>query len=120
MDSIVIRSKQPIALEPIRVLLSKQWRVTTGYADRLVVHDNGRRAYIYPAEAESPQSSGEYTLLLDYRTVETAKRILEAIADDPALTIDNDCGLILPGDEFVARCRRNPTWDWRAEFLASR
>ena len=120
MDSIVIRSKRPFALEPILELLSKKWTVTAPNENRLVVHDVGERAYIYPATAESSQSSGEYTLLIDYHSIEMAKKIVEKIADDHSLTVDNEFETILPGDEFVAKCRNNPAWDWRAEFLSSR
>jgi hypothetical protein len=121
MDTVVISSKRPFELEPIRLLLSKEWTVTTAFnGSRLVVHDVDGRAYIYPTTDESSQSPGEYTLLLDYRTVRLAKKILETVADDASLTIDNDFGLILPGNEFVAKIRQNPAWDWRAEFRSSR
>jgi hypothetical protein len=45
--------------------------------------------------------------------VELAKSILEKIADDFAVTVDNDFGTVLPGDQFVARCKSERGWDWR-------
>ena len=52
-------------------------------------------------------------LLIDYSSVELAKKVVEKIADDPSATVDNDFGTILPGDRFVARCRSERDWDWR-------
>jgi hypothetical protein len=119
MDTIVIESRKPFALEAIRAVLSEEWTVTSPDENRLVVHGGRDRAYIYSATAKTSQSPSEYTLLVDYRTVDMAKRILEKIANDPALTVDDQFETILPGDEFVVKCRKNPTWDWRAEFLSS-
>jgi hypothetical protein len=48
--------------------------------------------------------------------MELAKVILERIADDSSLTVDNDFGTVLPGDEFVAKCRMNKGWDWRRDL----
>ena len=54
-----------------------------------------------------------FKLLVDYSDVEFVKAVLEKIADDPALIVDNDLGTALSGDKFVARCKTEPDWNWR-------
>jgi len=95
----------------IETALSKDWRVETSSDNRLVVHGMNSRAYLYP-DVES-EKAGSCRLLLDYSDIELAKSLVEKIANDPALTVDNDFGTVLPGNEFVARCKTEGGWDWR-------
>lgn len=95
----------------IGTVLSKGWRVEASCDNRLVVHGVNSRAYLYP-DVES-EKAGPYRLLLDYSDAELAKSILEKIANDPTLTVDNDFGTVLSGDEFVTLCKTKGGWDWR-------
>jgi hypothetical protein len=45
--------------------------------------------------------------------VELVKCLVEDIANDPSLMVDNDFGTVLPGDQFVAKCKEDEDWDWR-------
>jgi hypothetical protein len=110
METLSIESKKPFSLELIRVVLSKHWRVDLTAAD-LSVHGTGSRAYLHLDNAS--KEHGLRTLLMDYSDVELAKSLVEKIADDPTLTVDNDFGTILPGDEFVARIQSDRNWNWR-------
>jgi hypothetical protein len=92
--------------------LLKSWRVDRSTDDTLVVHGNGARAYIY-METESAADGSQHRLLLDYSDVNLAKALVECLADDVALTVNNDFGTVLPGDRFVARCKSDKDWDWR-------
>jgi hypothetical protein len=116
MDTITISSRTPFSLETIRALLEKKLTVTSPNQSRLVVHHGGSRAYLYQPKTESSYHSEIHELFLDYSSMELAKVILERIADDSSLTVDNDFGTVLPGDEFVAKCRMNKGWDWRRDL----
>jgi hypothetical protein len=111
METISIKSKTPASLSAIEEILSRQWHVATSTDNTLVVHGNNTRAYLYPSPES--QDAEKFDLLLDYSDVEFAKSILEKIANDPAVIIDNDFGTVLPGDQFVARCKSEMGWNWR-------
>ncbi len=113
METLSIASKKPLPLKLVENGLSKDWRVEASPDNTLVVHGANSRAYVYP-DPES-EKTGTHRLLLDYSDVELAKSILEKIADDPALSVDNDFGTVLPGNEFVARCKMERGWDWRQQ-----
>lgn len=100
-------------MDAIRALLEKDWTVSAANENRLVVHDSNSRAYVYTATSGAPQHQQNHGLLLDYSSVKLAKAIVERIANSPSLIVDNDFGTVLPGDEFVARCKKNKMWDWR-------
>lgn len=110
METLSIVSKKPFSMNLVSSALSKNLRVETSTDNTLVVHGTQSRAYLYPdAELEN---RGMHRLFLDYSDVELAKSVLEEIANDPALTVDNDFGTVLPGSEFVARCQAEGGWDW--------
>lgn len=111
METLSIISKKPFSITGIESTLSKSWRVETSSDNTLVVHGSPSRAYVYP-DAHLENTEG-FRLLLDYSDVELAKSILERIANDSALTVDNDFGTVLSGSEFVARCKSETGWDWR-------
>lgn len=111
METLSIRSRTPPSLRTIEAALSRIGPVERSPEETLVVHGRSGRAYLY----RDPTLKGpdEFGLLLDYSDVELAKQVLHEIADDPGVTIDNDFGTVLPGDEFLARCRSTKDWDWR-------
>ncbi len=111
METLSIASKKPLSMKLVESVLAKDWRVEASPENTLVVHGPRSRAYLHP-DAESDNSEG-CRLLLDYSDIELAKSILEKIANDSALTVDNDFGTVLPGNEFVARCKAKGDWDWR-------
>ena len=114
METVSIESRSPFSLKLIESILAQHgqyWRVEASTSNTLILHGNSSRAYLHPgSESKEPES---HCLWLDYSDVELAKRVLEVIADDPAVTVDNDFGTILPGNEFVARCKTEGGWDWR-------
>jgi hypothetical protein len=95
----------------LELALSRIATVERSLEETLVVHGNNGRAYLYLDPAL--KGPNEFALLLDYSDVELAKQILNEIADDPEVTIDNDFGTVLPGDQFLWRCRSTKDWDWR-------
>lgn len=112
MDTISIKFPKSFSLSAIKETLLQQWAVEASTDDTLVIHGNNTRSYLYPS-TES-QGAEELELFLDYSDTEFAKSILERIADDSAVIIDNDFGTVLPGDQFVARCKSESGWNWRA------
>lgn len=112
MDSITIIPNRSITLAELTLRVSQQWPVEQTPLNDLVIHGPSSRVYIRQgADVERP---GIQCLFLDYsRGLQLVKQVLEIIGDDPKLTIDNDFGTVLPGNEFVARLRADPDWDWR-------
>ncbi len=113
MDTIHILTKSVFSPKEIEGALARGYQVENPRGDSIVVHGLGSRAYLYLDDEMT--ASVFPSLLLDYSDIELAKRVLEIIADDPDVTVDNDFGTVLPGDQFVARIRANSSWDWRRE-----
>ncbi|RSK49954.1 hypothetical protein [Hymenobacter rigui] len=57
-------------------------------------------------------STEPHVYSLNYRGIEFVKEVLTLIANSSEYLIDNDCGTLLPGDEFVQKMQQNPTWYW--------
>lgn len=110
METISIKSEEALSIEHIGRMLSQHWRVEISPSE-IVVHGDKGRAYVH-SDTETEQQKIR-CLLVDYSDVELAKRLIGFIADNPEYTVNNDFGTILPGDEFVARCKAEPHWDWR-------
>lgn len=114
METLSIKSKKPFSLADLRDTLSKHFPVEPSYTDTLAVHGTGSRAYLYlDSECNDIDLFG---LLIDYSDVELVKALLQEIADDPDLTVDNDFGTVLSGSQFVSRCRKEPDWNWRNDI----
>ncbi|MBI2571594.1 MAG: hypothetical protein HYV63_31680 [Candidatus Schekmanbacteria bacterium] len=52
---------------------------------------------------------------VDFSDIELCRAIMFTVADDPALLVDNDHGIILAGPDFIDLIRRHANWDWRCE-----
>ena len=113
METIAIKAKKPFDLQRLKEILSHDWGVEDSPDNTLVVHGATSRAYL----VLDPKLNGpeEFRLQIDYSDVEFVKGLLEKIANDSTVTIDNDFGTLLPGSEFVARCKTERGWDWRQQ-----
>jgi hypothetical protein len=114
VDTIVITSKKPFSLDAVRERLSPFWQVENTADGNIVAFGPSSRAYFI---TELSEAGSHYELLLNYSDVQFTKELLVLIADDAEVLIDNDFGLVLPGNEYVARIRSDKNWDWRREFL---
>lgn len=56
------------------------------------------------------------TLVLDYRDVDLAKRVVCALARQHRFWIDTSFGEVYASEAFAARAVREPGWDWRAWY----
>lgn len=112
MDTLSIESEKASSIEQYQARLSPYWHVEITASNGLAVHGDTSRGYLH---LEAPGRNGRWCLLLDYSDVELAKLIIEQIADSPDVVVDNDFGLILRGDEFVEKIRRNRAWNWRVK-----
>ena len=117
MDTVAIRMKNKPPLQDLVPVLREHWEVAEN-ADHngLVIGGPGSRVFISyatpPDDVPNPN-----TLLLDYHSVQKVNAVIALIADDPEMTVDADFDVVLPGNEFVARVKANPDWDWRMEWL---
>ncbi|MFC4158777.1 hypothetical protein [Chitinimonas lacunae] len=50
--------------------------------------------------------------ILNFQDLSFAKQILLLALDRADLYLDNDMGLILPGDKFIKVVKESPDWDW--------
>lgn len=53
------------------------------------------------------------TLVLDYRSVDLAKRVVRVIARHDRFWVVTGFGEVYTSEGFVDRARREPAWDWR-------
>jgi hypothetical protein len=111
METLSIDSTRSFSLELIQRAISQDWCVEASKADTLVVHGTGSRAYLHLDVTST--APGMHRLLLDYSDVEFAKSLVERIADDPDVIVNNDFGTVLPGNQFVARIKADRGWNWR-------
>jgi len=110
MDTVTIDSKRPFSLELIQRTIAPYWPIDTSY-NTLCVTGPGSRVYLHVDT--TPEVEGMHRLLVDYSDVALAKSVVEKIADDSDVTVDNGFGTILPGNEFVARIQTEKGWNWR-------
>ena len=80
-----------------------------------VRRDDAIRDDFEPEELERILSLFPYPVFytVDFSDIAFCKRVLEAIANDPQLVVDNDHGVVLPGPEFVRLLQSRRDWDWR-------
>jgi hypothetical protein len=109
----------------LRARLEKIGSVKEGAGKSLVVDDGESRIFITqnelaiqelePAELEdiSARIAEPIFYTVDFSNIDLCRRVLEAIADDPNVLVDNDHGVVLSGADFVALIRSQPGWDWR-------
>ena|SRR5579862_1171001 len=113
MNTVSITSKTNIELDELRSKLERHWQLANGGPDRVVIEESIGRVYIYHPQSDSVKKEPNQ-LYLDYSSVDLVKKIIEVIADDPELTVENDFGTALPGDKFVSRIRTDRGWDWHS------
>ncbi len=123
MDCVVIESANEAKLDARAVAdaLQRFWPVKeTGVANRFIIKGCDSRVY-FETTRDDFERPGQLQLVFTHSMgLNLIKKILEVIGDDPELVIDNTFETALPGDEFVARLRADPDWDWRADYLRSR
>ncbi len=77
------------------------------YGTSLTDWEGAELAYI---EAALPGTQHVYSLA--YRGIEAAKKVVVQLADSRHVLIDNDCGTLLRGDDFVHKVLAEPSWYW--------
>lgn len=116
MDSVCLISPAPFDLAAFARRLSKHFAVEFDAGGGLRVAGLGGRNY-QNCDSHEPDPS-LYCLVIDHSGgLQLIRKVIELIADDPLLTVDNGFETILPGNEYVARLQANPDWDWRREWL---
>ena len=111
METVAIRSKKPFSPDTLKKVLSEHWPVEDSSANTIVVHGPTSRAYL----SLDPDLNGptEFCLQIDYSDVEFVKSLIQNVADSAYVIVDNDFGTVLPGNDFVSRCKAEKGWDWR-------
>jgi len=120
METISISSKKEISIDAVNDALAQHWRVEGAGRNRLVVQEAGSRVYVYldlPSTLDDVSRESKHAddnrLLVDYSDIDLVKNVIQVIANDAELIVDNDFGTVLPGDQFVARIKSDKTWNWR-------
>ena len=124
MESVIIAAPFPYDAE-LRIRLERVGPVTMGAAGALVVDDGSSRVYVIRNDAVYDDLEPERLRLfttaisnpifysIEFSDIAMCRKVLEVIADDPKLLVDNDHGVLLPGPEFVRVLRSQRDWDWR-------
>jgi len=101
--------------------------VSRGGSDPFAVESGGARVYVvqnpHAFEELDPEGLRQIRSVIpdpvfysvDYSDLDLCERVLVALADDAALLVDNDHGVVLSGAAFVEEIRARPGWDWRSE-----
>jgi len=124
METVIVVAPQGYE-KTLRSRIPDRYRVTDGSRGTTVIEDGAKRIYLWessrvvdefaPEEraiaTQGIQSPDFY--LIDFHDIGFCRDLLLAIADDPAIIVDNNQGTILPGSEFARLLRERPNWDWR-------
>jgi len=125
MESVIIAA--PSAYDAEWKVQLELGPVKTGAGGVLVVDDGKSRVYVVRNDAVcdefEPERLARFTSTIpspifysiDFSDIVLCRRVLEAIADDPKLLVDNEHGVLLPGPEFVRVLRSQHDWDWRVD-----
>ena len=126
MRDIILVVPKSISLDAIEASLPPGVQSIISEADgRLVVlskddeavefvRDNSLEQYYELGELEAIAAIGHdlQYYMVHFKDIELLKSVLGSVANRADFIIDNDFGLIIRGDEFVARCNSHPGWDW--------
>jgi hypothetical protein len=126
LESVIVIAPREHSGELARRLVARWTQSSTG-TERWVVDDGQARIYISRNDFVGRELEPErlariirtipdpvfYTV--DFSDLQLCRDVLAAIADDPALLVDNDHGVILSGAAFVDMLRTRREWDWRRE-----
>jgi len=126
MESVLIVT--PFAYDAeFELRLEQLGPVTTGAEGVLFVEDGRSRVYLFrndwardelePDQLERVRSifAAPVFYSVDFSDIALCRNVLEAIANDPELLVDNDHGVVLIGPEFLRLLRDRPDWDWRLD-----
>lgn len=126
MDSVLITAPRDYDAE-FRLRLQPFGMAESGEQGTFVLDDGQSRVYIRrnvlasdelePDEMEQILDSIENPVFysVDFTDIDFGRRVIESVADDPDLLVDNDHGVRMPGSDFVRLLRSRPSWDWRLE-----
>jgi hypothetical protein len=119
MQTVTITSTSNISLDEVREKVKARFHLRESPEDMVAIEENGTRVFIGQSELDSGEN-WRNEILLDYHSEELVKKVIELLADDSTLIVENDYGTKLPGDEFVARIRANKGWNCRDEYQRER
>ncbi len=57
-------------------------------------------------------SANKQVYSIDYHNINTIKKVIVLLADSDQFLVDNDCGTLLLGKDFVHKVRAEPDWYW--------
>jgi hypothetical protein len=128
METIVIITKTPVVDDFKKELGKTKLRVENNPAGGVTI-SNKNTSHIYiegPASDayEFYKAENELDKVLEkienpifyycyYRDIDLMKEISLLLFDKREMLIDNDFGLIMPGNEWVEMIKSRPGWDWR-------
>lgn len=114
MEAVYIEAKNDITPLSFASLLSKHWNVHEIENGGICVNTNRASVYIHRNFEECLDGKRDKIYILySYINLDLVKQVLVVIADNSEFIVDNDFGVILTGNQFVARIKEEPNWDWR-------
>lgn len=116
MESVIIVAPCEYEYE-LKARLERLGPVMTGAEGVLIVGDGRTHVYVsrghHVRDELEPEELQHITSVManpvfytvDFHDMALCRKVLEAIADDSQLLVDDDHGLVLPGPEFVRHLR---------------
>ncbi|UOQ71043.1 hypothetical protein [Hymenobacter cellulosilyticus] len=77
------------------------------YGQNLADWDDDEVAFI-----KSALPTAQHVYSLGYRGIEFAKQAIISLANSVEMIVDNDCGTLLTGADFVRKVLAEPNWYW--------
>ena len=56
--------------------------------------------------------TNRHTYSIDYHSITTVKKAIVLLANSDHMLVDNDCGTLMPGRDFVRKVLAEPSWYW--------
>ena len=112
MESLTLTAKNPFDLAALAEKLDLKWYLPETIPGQIAVVEDDRTVYLILDDKE-PQKTRLY---IQYGNVGLVKRVFLEIADCPDYYVDNDFRTECPANEFAARIRNEPNWDWRKDL----
>jgi hypothetical protein len=128
MESVMIVAPRQYDAE-IKSRLEAIGPVEVGAEGALVIDNGKSRVFVTRNKAAPDELEPErleritsivespFFYSVDFSDIGLCRTVLEVIADDPDLVVDNDHGVMLTGPEFLRVLRTRQNWDWRIDPL---
>jgi len=127
MESVILVAPC-VYIAKFKSRIHAKFHVDEGGAGGMVIDDGKTTIYILQDDSIRDDLAQEQIDLVstmqdpifyapDFVDIDFCREVLTMIADDPAILVDNDHGIMMVGSEFVRMIKSQLDWDWRRDRL---